>query len=258
MLCAKNKWARNWKCIAAFTVVTWLSVAPAPGALAVINGDFQTTPGFNANVALWFDGTNGGNPWEDTFQDTNPQPPAAGTEVVFSGNVGTNPQNFLYQSLGTKEATDGTLNFSVNIGNFSTATSYRSGTLQVNLFQSASFVGADGTDILGAGGVTQIGATVIKDIERGTTLPLTFPNSAYETGSFSLATANTTDPIYLRFHWTMGEPDAYIGADLVTITVDAVAEAVPEPSSIALAALALTGLGMGAWRQHRRRGSSTA
>ncbi|MCE9552573.1 MAG: PEP-CTERM sorting domain-containing protein [Planctomycetes bacterium] len=244
---------KNWTRSVVLGAALWatLGAINASAALVITNGTFTQGGGYNANVVDWFDGTAGGagNPYQDTFIDTNPQPPASGTEVVFSGNASPAPQNFLYQAIGTKGATDGTLNFSVNIGNFSTSTTYRGGTLEINLFRSGTFVGADGTDVLGAAGVTQIGSTITKAIDRGGS----FPNSAYETGSFNIASVNPLDTFYLRFHWTPTGVDSYIGADLVTITVDAVAvDAVPEPSTFVLATLGLAALGLVGWKRRVR------
>jgi hypothetical protein len=230
-----------------------LSSTSAFAVLVVTNGTFTQSGGYNANVVDWFDGTvgGGGNPYQDTFIDTNPQPPAAGSEVVFSGNASPAPQNFLYQNIGTKVAGDGTLNYSINIGNFTTSTTYRGGTLEVGLFQSGSFAGADGTDVLGASGVTQIDSMIVETIDRGGA----FPNSAFETGSFNLAAANLADPLFLRFHWTPTGTDSYIGADNLTITVSPfVAAAVPEPASLVFWSLMVVGLaGYGCHRFCRRK-----
>ena len=245
---------KNWTRSLALgaTLLAALGATNASAALVVTNGTFTQGGGYNANVVNWFDGTVGGagNPYQDTFIDTNPYPPASGSEVVFSGNAAPPPQNFLYQAIGTKDAGDGTLNYSINIGVFSTDQSFRAGTLEVGLFQSGTFTGADGTDVLGAAGVTQIDAMDINLINRGGG---SFPNSAYETGSFSLASANLTDPIFLRFHWTPSGVNYYLGADLVTITVDAEAAAVPEPSTIVLFGLGSLGLVCYALRRKCRR-----
>ena len=199
-------------------------------ALVVTLGDFHAD-GYGANVTGWFDGNHGGNPWDDTFTDTNSPFPGTGgdkSQAVFSGSGGE--QNFLYQVIGTRETIDTALDFSIGLTAFGSALA---GTLTVGLYQSATFSGADGTDVHGGAGVTQIGSTVTLAVARAAN------QAAYETGSISLTTANTTDPIFLRFHFT----SAYMGADNISVTP------IPEPATMAL--LGLGGLGLILGRKRR-------
>ncbi|MSU36858.1 MAG: hypothetical protein EXS36_17525 [Pedosphaera sp.] len=149
------------------------------------------------------------------FQDTNPVSPQTGTTVVWSGNASA--KNFLYQVIGTKEAAYGTIDISIVVGDNA------SGSFTIGIYQSATFTGADETDVAGASGVTLI------DSE--------FQNISYalgvvgtETATLSLATANLTDPIFLRFHYgedSVGE--GWLKGDNITMNV----AVIPEPSTYA-------------------------
>ncbi len=204
--------------------------AGASAALVVTNGNFEASGGYNANVAQWSDGTNGPNVWSDVFQKNAGPPataPASGTFVVFSGE--SPAQNFLYQAIGTKEATDSSIDVSYVIGNNA------AGPFSVGIYQSATFSAADGIDVAGAAGVTLIDSV--------STLFAYAPGVlGTETATLSLATANLTDTIFLRFHYgTNGQANQWPEFDNVTMTVNT-ASAVPEPSAMVLAGVGLLGL----------------
>ncbi len=181
-------------------------IAPdASAALAVTDGDFQVGAGFNANVTGWFDGTNGPEEWGDTFQDTNPVTPQTGTTVVWSGYA--NAKNFLYQAIGTKQAIDSMIDISIVVGDNA------SGSFTIGIYQSATFNGADGTDVAGAPGVTLIDS-VTRNINYAAGVVGT------ETATLSLATANSADTIFLRFHYGEdGVGEGWLKGDNVTIAV---------------------------------------
>lgn len=133
--------------------------SPSFGALVVTNGDFDDVgvdgapdslgTQDDADVFGWFDGANGTLYYQDTWHIDRAHPAGFGVDpyVNFSGNVTT---SWLYQSIGTKEAADGSLQVTVDLG---ASDQPQEGTVTISLYQSASFVGIDGTDIEGASGV---------------------------------------------------------------------------------------------------------
>jgi hypothetical protein len=182
------------------------------------NGSFDVgaTPGINQNdVVGWFDGNNHPNGfWEDTWLSTTSLPTGhSGGVAAFSAEAGA--QNFLYQAIGTRNSGDTTLNFSISVGAFTDVSGTKTGTLNVGLYKSNSFTGADGTDVAGAPGVTQVGSTVALPISR-----VGGPGAvaSIETGSFDLSTANTSDTLYLRFQWTTSN-GSYINVDNASISM---------------------------------------
>jgi hypothetical protein len=183
------------------------------------NGSFDVgiTPGTNQNdVVGWFDGNN--HPkgfWEDTWQSTTSLPAGhSGGVAAFSGEGGT---NFLYQAIGIRNSGDTTLNFSISVGAFTDVggAGTKTGTLNVGLYQSNSFIGADGADVEGALGVTQVGSTVALGISR---VGGAGAVASIETGSLDLSTANTSDTLYLRFQWTTSD-GSYINVDNASISM---------------------------------------
>ena len=196
---------KNVKMVTMLAALAAIAAPDAPAALEVTDGDFEAGGGFNANVTDWFDGTIGSAQWDDTFQDTNPYSPQAGTTVVWSGNA--NAKNFLYQPIGTREASDATIDVSIVVGGGAT------GPFTVGIYQSATFSGADGTDVAGASGVTLIdSATWDIDYAAEVVGP--------EMTTLSLATANLSYPIFLRFHFGEdGMADGWLRGDNITMTV---------------------------------------
>jgi len=196
---------KNIKIVTMAAALAAIAAPNASAALALTNGDFEVGGGFNANVSGWFDGTNGPNEWDDTFQDTNPVSPQAGTTVVWSGNA--NAKNFLYQPIGTKEASDATVKVSIVVG------AGAAGPITVGIYQSATFSSTDGTDVADASGVTLIDSSTWNiDYAAGVVGP--------EMATLSLATANLSDPIFLRFHFGEdGMEDGWLRGDNITITV---------------------------------------
>lgn len=196
------------KLVAVLASLAAIAAPMAQATLAVTNGNFESGAGFKADVIGWFDGTHGPvmEEWNDVFQDTNPVAPQAGTTVVWSGVV--NATNFLYQPIGTKGSADGTMDVSIVVGDNA------SGPFTIGIYQSASFVGADGTDVAGAPGVTLIDS-LTHTISYATGVVGT------ETATLSLATANLTGTIFLRFHYGVdgGGANGYLKGDLVTLAV---------------------------------------
>jgi hypothetical protein len=229
------------KPIALLSVGCLAAAFPAQAALTLTNGNFNSgiTPGANQNnIADWFDGNN--HPtgfWEDTWQSTTNLPSGhSGGVAALSGAVGAT--NFLYQAIGTRDSGDATLNFLISVGAFSDVAGTRTGTLNVGLYeQTGSFTGADGTDIHGAGGITQVGSTLALSISR-----VGGPGAvaSSEAGSFDISGTSTSNPLYLRFQWSP-TASSYMNLDNAAITV------IPEPS-----AALLGGLGMLALFRRRR------
>ena len=191
----------------------------APPSLKLTNGNFDAgaAAGDNSNVPDWFDGNHHPNgPWEDTWLNTINIPSGqSGGTVGFSGNIPT-ATNFLYQSIGTRNPGDSTLHFSISVGAFTDGEGIRSGTLHVGLYeQTGSFTGADGIDIDGADGMTQVGSTVALPISR-----VGGPGAVAsdETGSFDISGVSTSNTLYLRFQWIPTD-GSYMSVDNASITV---------------------------------------
>jgi hypothetical protein len=210
----------------------------AQAALTLTNGNFDSgiTPGSNQNnIVGWFDGNN--HPtgfWEDTWQSTTNLPTGhSGGVAALSGEAAAT--NFFYQAIGTRDSGDATLDFSITVGAFSDGPplSTKTGTLNVGLYeQTGSFTGADGTDVHGAGGISQVGSTLALSISR-----VGGPGAvaSSEAGSFDISGTSTSNPLYLRFQW-VPTGGSYMSVDNAAITV------VPEPSAALLGGLGVLAL----------------
>jgi hypothetical protein len=186
---------------------------PSHATLTQTNGNFDAgvASGTNQNdIAGWFDGNH--HPtgfWEDAWQSTTNLPTGhSGGVAAFSSEAGAS--NFLYQAIGTRNSGDTALNFSISLGAFTDVPGIRTGTLTVGLYeQTGSFTGADGVDVAGAEGITQVGTSVVVPITREGGAAAV---ASIETGSFDISGANADNTLYLRFQWS-GE---YISLDNVS------------------------------------------
>lgn len=208
-----------------------LALAPAHAALQVVNGNFQNNaPAGNVgDVDSWFNSLPSGLStewWTGTWYGPTVSP--NGTSVMGLGWINTTP-HWGYQGIGVNDGALSSLNLRFDIGSFTDAGGPRDMGVTLSVYQSSSFVGADNTDIAGAGGVTLI------DTVNLTSGSLTAGQVVTVQTALNLTTANATDPLFLRlvnFSTGVGEPWAAI--DNLSI--------VPEPSTIAL--IGLGGLAM--------------
>ena len=175
----------------------------AQAKLTLTNGSFDAaTTADNPDVPDWFDGNN--HPqgyWQDIWLASRSLPSGqSGGTAGLSGAV-DGGQNFLYQSIGTRNPVDSTLYFSASVGAFTDANSAgtMSGTLMVGIYeQTSSFSGADGTDVDGASGISQVGSTVALPISREGGPGAV---ASDETGSFDISGVDASHTLYLRFKW---------------------------------------------------------
>jgi hypothetical protein len=214
-----------------------LAVASAHAGLQISNGDFeQNAPiGYNTNqVYGWFNslpagGIGSGNWWEGTWYGSSPTPGQDGTSVMGLGYM--YGPNWAYRSIGVNDGGLSSITINFDVGSFSDAGSnLRDMGITVSLYQASSFTGAYGTDVAGAAGVNLI-ATV--SLSTGY---LSVNQVVSESATLSLAAANSTDPLYLRFVNFSPDgslpntgPAPWAAIDNVTI--------VPEPATFALIGL---------------------
>jgi hypothetical protein len=192
--------------------------------LGITNGDFQTNaPAGNvANVDSWFDpiDANPGNWWETTWYGPTVSP--NGTSVMGLSYM-WKTTNWAYQSIGTNSSALASLALSFDVGSFTDAGSNRDLGVTVSIYKTdGTFVGADGTDIVGAAGVTLVDSvSVMNNVASG----------AYITQNVTLDLSNAgSGELFLRFvnyAGTVGEP--WTAIDNVSI--------VPEPATMLLLGL---------------------
>ena len=208
----------------------------AQAALTLTNGNFDaSTTVDNPDIPDWLDGSN--HPqgfWQDTWLASRSLPSGqSGGTAGLSGDGGG--QNFLYQSIGSRNPVDSTLHFSISVGAFTDAASAgtMSGTLTVGLYeQTGSFTGADGTDVHGASGISQVGSTVALPISRAGGPGAVTSN---ETGSFDLSGTSMSNTLFLRYQW-LPTGASFMSLDNASITV------IPEPSAVMLGGLGVLAL----------------
>jgi len=208
----------------------------AQSAIVVTNGDLETGApapgGTNADVTGWYDGTNGFNHWQDTWHNNANHPTGfTGAHVAFSGSL---PETWIYQDVGDRNNSKVNLEFNMDFGNFTgNPSDISTGDVRVSLYQSAIFSPADGIDIDGAAGVTEL------DSNTFTSGPLAAGEARTFSTVLSVGAANYNDPIYLRISWTNAGGNGWVAGDNFTLT-----GAVPEPSSTLLIAIG----GLFLWR----------
>lgn len=196
----------------------------APAQLQILNGDFSLNPSQANNPVDWYVPTTdtGGSWWTSTWVGPTVSP--NGTSVLglsFMGSV----DHWAYQNIGTDNAGSTSMTLNFDLGSFTDAGASRTLGVTVSLYQSASFAAANGTDVNGATGVTQLGSqSVSAALNPGAV--------THKTLVFDLTGANSTDPLYLRFiNYQVDATEPWDAIDNVTIAT------VPEPSALALCGL---------------------
>jgi hypothetical protein len=216
-----------------------LAMLPAHAALQITNGDFQQSATANNTdqVVGWFNslpsgGISSGNWWEGTWYGSGNSPtgsPISGSSVMGLGYMFGS--NWGYQSIGVNDGALSSITIDFNVGSFSDAGSnLRDMGITVGLYQASSFTGAYGTDIAGAAGVNLISTVSLS------TGNLSVNQVVSELATLSLATANSTDPLYLRFV-NFSPTSAAAGSGTAPWAAIDNVTIVPEPSTLALCGL---------------------
>lgn len=203
-----------------------LAVASAHAGIQITNGDFQNNAPANnvGDVDSWFNSlpVTPGNWWEGTWYGPTVSP--NGTSVMGLGYMWTTP-HWAYQSIGVNDGGLTSLSLQFDVGSFTDAGGARNMGVTLSLYQSdGTFVGADNSDIAGASGITLIDSV---SLTSGSLNPGQYVTL---TTALNLATANGTDPLFLRFvNYSTGTGEPWTAIDNLAI--------VPEPATFALIGL---------------------
>lgn len=219
----------------------------ASAALAITNGSFGTvnTGGSTVNGGGWFESTV--NTWAESSWANPISYPAAfttpnGVALLMDS---LNDGSYVYQSLGTLEA--GTTSILLS-ADFLQKSDSGNNSVRFDLFSGNSFIGANGTDIFNAAGVTNRGNITLTAAQQGLTAGGgdTTRANGVSIGSFDVSSLSAGSQLWLRITDAAdGIDDSGSGGDLM---MDNLAlTAVPEPSAALLA-----GLGMLALLRRRR------
>lgn len=211
-------------------------------ALAITNGSFGTA---NTNAV-----TVSGNGW---FESTTSTAWVEGTWVHGATNNdpallmdGLGNGSYLYQSLGTLEAGTTTILLSAD---FMQKADDGNNSVRFDLFLGNSFIGAHGTDIFSAGGVTNLGNITLSAGLQGLTAGSgdASRSNSVAIGSFDVSSLAAGSQLWLRITDAAdGIDDSGSGGDLLMDNLSLTA--VPEPGSSIL-----LGLGLAAAALRRRR-----
>lgn len=200
-------------------LASFIGIFPvAQAALQITNGDFETAaqPGDTGDVSQWSDA----NPaqfytacWLKKGGDSpNGTAVVAMSAIAANATVnGSGTPSYIYQSIGTADgATSVTVSF--QWGSF-TGAPVRSMGITAGIYKSnGSFIAADGTDVLGATGITLV--------EEKTSLRTSVAGGALFNESFTFnLTGVGTDELYLRFnnYEEAGKDEAWVSLDNVLI-----------------------------------------
>jgi len=195
-------------------------------ALSITNGDFETGGGENIlDVTGWYDNNTGGF-WEGAWQTNASWITPNGTNVIVLSANGTSAmdplagQSYLYQSIGTA-AGEGSVKIGFDWGHPDDAGAGRLDKVTVSVFASdGSFVGADGTDIYGAAGVTLLDSASFEHTA------LDINGEIFSViADLDLSSANAGGELFLRFNSASEWP-----------VVDNV-QIIPEPATMVLVGL---------------------
>ena len=203
---------------------------------AVANGDFESGIAYDLGASGdssvgsgtdWFESTTGAGQFADVISNSSHADFAAQFQGSGNIHIQNSAASYIYQNLGTlgsETAASFTFDALERVqanGDF---------TVNVDLFSSSSFAGANGTDVSGAAGVIALGSGTyrfLSDASLATNEDVTgasIPN-------LSLAAATAGDSIWLRVGTPRLAGDATMHIDNLAVTY------VPEPGSAALLGL---------------------
>jgi len=190
----------------------------AQASLSISNGDFQTNapPGDTNDIPGWFD-ANPTNFWQSPWLKNGGDSPNGGAVMALSADAATATLNgsgantYAYQAIGTRDGAE-SVTISFQWGSFTGAPTRDLG-ITIGIYQSdGSFVPADGTDLLGAPGVTLVDEeSILQTAVPGGTL-------FSQLVTFNLSGAGT-GPLYLRInnYEAAGKDEAWVSVDNVLI-----------------------------------------
>ncbi|MCW1921351.1 hypothetical protein OKA05_02230 [Luteolibacter arcticus] len=217
-----------------------LLTTPGNAALVVTNGGFGTNS-VNAqyiddasagaqNDPAWFESTASTN-WIEgswTNSDSTTFPSGTGPALLFDGGSAT--MGWTYQSLGTVTATEISLGTLRIFSDFAEKTDGASNGARFDIF-TGNFSAADGTDVLGAGGITSLGTITLNASDQGLTAAAgnASRQSNVFVGNIDISGLSIGDQVWLRI--AESRDTAFTSGDLI---VDNVSIAVVPESSIAL------------------------
>ena len=227
----------------------------ANAALTVTNGTFETGGGNNIdNVNGWFDPSNG-TFWQGTWQTNAAAITPNGTNVIVLGSyesgairstTSASPLigNYLYQSIGTAGVGQTALQVNFDFGAPNDDPGGRTLGLTVAVFAYnglGGFTAADNTAINGASGITLLDSQSVTVTSTGVDgLVSSFLRTLNISGAGS-------QELFLSFNnYRPANTESWSVIDNVSIT------AVPEPSTYALFAGAVTLLAVGIRRRSRK------
>lgn len=224
-------------------LTTLLSTGFTNAALTSIqNGDFETDVVYNLGVVAgdessdssvgsgsdWFETSTAAGNYRDVI--ANSGHPDFSAQFRDNGNIAVLNANtsYIYQNIGTL-GSEAALNFTFDAlervqgnGGF---------TVNIELFSSSTFVGANGTDVEGAAGVTALGSGSYR-FTSDSNLATNDDVIGASVSDLSLTGATSGEDIWVKVSTPRNPGDATLNIDNISYTV------VPEPSSTALLGLA--------------------
>jgi hypothetical protein len=218
------------------------SSVTSTAALAITNGSFGSanTNAVTVSDGGWFESTTATawveGTWVHAATSNNP--------ALLMDGLGNG--SYIYQSLGTLEAGTTTINLTAD---FIQKADDGNSSVRFDLLVGNSFTGAHGTDILGAGGVINLGNITLTAAQQGLTAASGDASraSGMLIGSFDVSSLAAGDQLWLRITDAAdGIDDSGSGGDLLMDNLSL--QAIPEPGSVALLGL---GLAVAALRRRR-------
>ena len=148
--------------------------------------------------------------------------------------------SYVYQSLGTVGAMDAQLTLRAD---FAEKSDGNTNDARFDLFVGNAFIGAHGSDILGAGGVTNVATFTLNAAAQGLTAAAGNNSRATSVliGNFNLQSLNPGDVLWLRItDATDGTDNSGTGGDLLIDNLTLSVTLVPTPAALPAGLAVLT------------------